>query len=164
MVGLDYAGKTTILYKLRLGEFIDTSNVPTSLHFGTDIVEHKHTVFVVWDVPGTEECRPLWNHYFQNAQGVIFVVDSSDHQRMDETRDLLITLLAEDELKDAIFLVFANKQDLPHAMNVDEVRDKLELNNISNKSMNIIATSAITGQGLHEGLNWFSRELKKRKT
>jgi GTPase SAR1 family protein len=67
----------------------------------------------VWDVGGQDKIRPLWRHYFQNTQGIIFVVDSNDRDRVDEARDELQRMLNEDELRDAQLLVFANKQDLP---------------------------------------------------
>ncbi|TXG48891.1 hypothetical protein EZV62_024766 [Acer yangbiense] len=71
------------------------------------------------------EIRPLWRHYFQNTQGLIFVVDSNDRDLVVEARDELHRMLNEDELRDAVLLVFANKQDLPNAMNAAEIADNL---------------------------------------
>ena len=75
MVGLDAAGKTTILYKLKLGDVVTT--IPT-IGFNVETVEYKNIKFTVWDVGGQDRIRPLWRHYFQNTQGLIFVVDSND--------------------------------------------------------------------------------------
>merc|ERR1711935_754919 len=111
-VGLDAAGKTTILYKLKLGEIVTT--IPT-IGFNVETVEYKNISFTVWDVGGQDKIRPLWRHYYQNTQGLIFVVDSSDRERIQESHDELHKMLNEDELRDAIVLVFANKQDLPNA-------------------------------------------------
>ncbi|KAL4866465.1 ADP-ribosylation factor family-domain-containing protein [Aspergillus spectabilis] len=110
MVGLDAAGKTTILYKLKLGEIVTT--IPT-IGFNVETVEYKNIQFTVWDVGGQDKIRPLWRHYFQNTQGIIFVVDSNDRDRIVEAREELQRMLNEDELRDALLLVFANKQDLP---------------------------------------------------
>ncbi|XP_048474908.1 ADP-ribosylation factor-like isoform X4 [Rhincodon typus] len=107
MVGLDAAGKTTILYKLKLGEIVTT--IPT-IGFNVETVEYKNISFTVWDVGGQDKIRPLWRHYFQNTQGLIFVVDSNDKERMSEAREELMQMLGEDELHDAVLLVFANKQ------------------------------------------------------
>merc|ERR1712167_63900 len=74
---------------------------------------------------GQDKIRPLWRHYYQNTQGVIFVVDSNDRDRVGEARDELHRMLNEDELREAVLLVFANKQDLPNAMNAAEITDKL---------------------------------------
>ncbi len=107
MVGLDAAGKTTILYKLKLGENVDT--LPT-IGFNVETVECKNINFTVWDVGGQDRIRPLWRHYYIDTQALIFVVDCNDRDRVKEARDELHQMLEEDELKDAVLLVFANKQ------------------------------------------------------
>jgi len=118
--------------------------------------------FTVWDVGGQDKIRPLWRHYFQNTQGLIFVVDSNDRERVGEAREELMRMLAEDELRDAILLVFANKQDLPNAMNAAEVTDKLGLHTLRNRNWYIQATCATSGDGLYEGLDWLAGQLKNR--
>ena len=90
MVGLDAAGKTTILYKLKLGEIVTT--IPT-IGFNVETVEYKNISFTVWDVGGQDKIRPLWRHYFQNTQGLIFVVDSNDRERVQEAKDELNKML-----------------------------------------------------------------------
>ena len=96
MVGLDAAGKTTILYKLKLGEVVTT--IPT-IGFNVETVEYKNISFTVWDVGGQDKIRPLWRHYYTNTQGLIFVVDSNDRDRIGEAHDELHRMLAEDELR-----------------------------------------------------------------
>merc|ERR1712154_633257 len=148
MVGLDAAGKTTILYKLKLGEIVTT--IPT-------------IGFTVWDVGGQDKIRPLWRHYYQNTQGLIYVVDSNDSDRIDAARDEMHRMLNEDELRDAVLLVFANKQDLPNAMSAAEMTDKLGLHGLrpSYRQWYIQACCATTGDGLYEGLDWLSATLSK---
>ncbi|KAJ1658019.1 hypothetical protein GGF44_002700 [Coemansia sp. RSA 1694] len=158
MVGLDAAGKTTILYKLKLGEIVTT--IPT-IGFNVETVEYKNISFTVWDVGGQDKIRPLWRHYFQNTQGIIFVVDSNDRDRISEAREELQRMLSEDELRDAHLLVFANKQDLPNAMNAAEITEKLGLQAIKNFKWYIQATCATSGDGLYEGLEWLSNSVKK---
>lgn len=159
MVGLDAAGKTTILYKLKLGEIVTT--IPT-IGFNVETVEYKNISFTVWDVGGQDKIRPLWRHYFQNTQGLIFVVDSNDRERIDEAKEELNRMLSEDELRDAIVLVFANKQDLPNALSAAEVTEKLGLNSLSNRQWYIQCTCATNGDGLYEGLDWLSNTLSKK--
>merc|ERR1719271_197356 len=118
MVGLDAAGKTTILYKLKLGEVVTT--IPT-IGFNVETGEYKNISFTVWDVGGQDKIHPLWRHYYQNTQGVIFVVDSNDRDRIDAARDKLHRMLNEPQLRNAALLVFANKQDLPNAMSAAEM-------------------------------------------
>ena len=156
MVGLDAAGKTTILYKLKLGEIVTT--IPT-IGFNVETVEYKNISFTVWDVGGQDKIRPLWRHYYQNTQGLIFVVDSNDKDRVGEAHDELHRMLSEDELREAIVLVSANKQDLPNAMSVAEVTDKLGLHSLRNRKWYIQATCATSGEGLFEGLDWLSANI-----
>jgi len=156
MVGLDAAGKTTILYKLKLGEIVTT--IPT-IGFNVETVEYKNINFTVWDVGGQDKIRPLWRHYFQNTQGLIFVVDSNDRERITEAHDELNKMLNEDELRDAAVLVFANKQDLPNAMSVAEITDKLGLHTLRSRKWYIQSTCATSGDGLYEGLDWLSNVL-----
>ncbi|XP_041852257.1 ADP-ribosylation factor 4-like [Melanotaenia boesemani] len=158
MVGLDAAGKTTILYKLKLGEIVTT--IPT-IGFNVETVEYKNISFTVWDVGGQDKIRPLWRHYFQNTQGLIFVVDSNDRERVTESAEELSKMLLEDELKDAVLLVFANKQDLPNALSVSELTERLGLQALRNKTWHIESTCATQGTGLYEGLDWLSKELSK---
>ncbi|XP_061718581.1 ADP-ribosylation factor 2 [Cydia pomonella] len=159
MVGLDAAGKTTILYKLKLGEIVTT--IPT-IGFNVETVEYKNISFTVWDVGGQDKIRPLWRHYYQNTQGLIFVVDSSDTKRIAEAENELANMLKEDELRDAVILVFANKQDMPNAMTAAELTNALNLNSLRNRRWYIQATCATQGQGLYEGLDWLSNELAKK--
>jgi len=159
MVGLDAAGKTTILYKFKLGEIVTT--IPT-IGFNVETVEYKNICFTVWDVGGQDKIRPLWRHYFQNTQGLIFVVDSNDRERVGEAREELMRMLAEDELREAVLLIFANKQDLPNAMNAAEITDKLGLHSLRNRNWYIQATCATSGDGLYEGLDWLSNQLASR--
>nr|XP_040047175.1 ADP-ribosylation factor 2a [Gasterosteus aculeatus aculeatus] len=160
MVGLDAAGKTTILYKLKLGEIVTT--IPT-IGFNVETVTYKNISFTVWDVGGQDKIRPLWRHYFQNTEGIIFVVDSNDRERVGEAKEELMRMLAEDELNQAALLVLANKQDLPNAMDAAEVTDKLGLQTLRKRDWYIQATCATGGDGLYEGLDWLSSKLKKGK-
>ncbi|CAK9163239.1 unnamed protein product, partial [Ilex paraguariensis] len=156
MVGLDAAGKTTILYKLKLGEVVTT--IPT-IGFNVETVEYKNINFTVWDIGGQDQISRLWRFYFSNTQGLIFVVDSNDRDRAGEARDKLHKLLNEDELKDAVLLVFANKQDLPNAMNAAEITDKLGLQSLRQQRWYIQSTCATSGEGLYEGLDWLSNNI-----
>ena len=106
MLGLDSAGKTTILFKLKLGEVV--SSVPT-IGFNVETVEFKNCKFNVWDVGGQDKIRGLWKHYYQNTEGLIYVIDSSDKERLHIAKEELHKMLAEEELKDTVLLVLANK-------------------------------------------------------
>ncbi|NXJ72989.1 ARF5 factor, partial [Rostratula benghalensis] len=113
-----------------------SSAVPASppTGFNVETVEYKNICFTVWDVGGQDKIRPLWRHYFQNTQGLIFVVDSNDRERVQESAEELQKMLQEDELRDAVLLVFANKQDMPNAMAVSELTDKLGLQTLRSRT------------------------------
>merc|ERR1719384_1257718 len=102
MIGLDAAGKTTILYKLKLGEIVST--IPT-VGFNVETLEYKNLKFTVFDVGGQDKIRPLWKHYYENANAIIFVVDSADLDRIDKGDDSAASELAkviqEPQLRDA---------------------------------------------------------------
>merc|ERR1712129_485423 len=160
MVGLDAAGKTTILYRLKLGEVVTT--IPT-IGFNVETVEYRNLSFTVWDVGGQDRIRPLWRHYFQGTNALIYVVDSNDRDRSEDAREELTKMLNEDEMRDAVLLVFANKQDLPNAMTAAEVTEKLGLQEMRNRQWYIQSACATTGDGLYEGLDWLSRTLSSAK-
>jgi small GTP-binding protein len=159
MLGLDAAGKTTVLYKLKLGEPVTT--IPT-IGFNVETIEYGRFNLNIWDVGGQDRLRPLWRHYFHNTQGLIYVVDANDVSRVNSARDELHKLLAEDELREAVLLVYANKQDLPCAIKPRELGDRLELHTITNRPWFIQGTCATTGDGLYEGLDWLGREISKK--
>jgi len=160
MVGLDAAGKTTILYRLKMDETVKT--IPT-IGFNVETLDYKGLNFTVWDVGGQDKIRVLWKHYYQNTDGLIFVVDSNDRDRIEDSAEELKKMLAEDELKDCILLVMANKQDLSDAMNPNEITEKLGLSSIKGRQWLVQGTSATRNQGLKEGLDWMAGVLLKKK-
>jgi ADP-ribosylation factor protein 1 len=151
------AGKTTLLYKLKLWDRVDT--VPT-IGFNVESIQYRNVNFTVWDVGGQDKIRPLWKYYFNNAQGLIFVVDSNDRDRLAEARDELQRVLGEPELERVKVLVFANKQDLPRAVNVAEVTEKLGLASMRGRQWFVQGCCGTTGEGLHEGLDWLATALR----
>lgn len=160
MIGLDAAGKTTILYKLKLGEVVST--IPT-IGFNVETVTYKNITFTVWDVGGQYKIRHLWRYYYQNTDALIFVIDASDADRMADVKKEFDDAIRSDELRDAAILIFANKQDMPHTMETSEIVDKLELNQLHNRKWFVQSTCATRATGLYEGLDWLSRELQKIK-
>merc|ERR1711957_353350 len=160
MLGLDAAGKTTVLYKLTLGEVVTT--IPT-VGFNVETLAYKNLNFTVWDIGGQDKIRRLWRHYYQGTDGLIFIVDSNDRERVEDAREELQNILREEEMQDAAVLVFANKQDLPNSMTAAEVTEKLGLHELRRQPWFIQGACATTGDGLYEGLDWLSRTLSTRK-
>lgn len=102
-----YRGKTTILYRLQIGEVVTT--IPT-IGFNVETVQYKNIKFQVWDLGGQTSIRPYWRCYYADTKAVVYVVDSSDRERLSINKAELLAMLEEEELVDAKLLVFANKQ------------------------------------------------------
>ena len=159
MVGLDNAGKTTILYRLKFDNVIST--VPT-IGFNVETVTYKNISFTVWDIGGQDKIRNLWRVYFSGSQAIIFVIDSSDRERIGEVKTELFRLLGEDELEHVQLLLFANKQDLPNAMSTTEIMEKLGLNELKNRAWFVQSACATKGEGLSEGLDWLANQIQNK--
>ncbi|RLN07677.1 ADP-ribosylation factor 1-like 2 [Panicum miliaceum] len=158
MLGLDAAGKTTILYRLHMGEVLST--VPT-VGFNVEKVQYKNVVFTVWDVGGQEKFRSLWKMYLSNSDALIYVVDSLDRERIGDARQEFQTIIKDPLMANSIILVFANKQDLRGAMSTDEVSEGLGLHDLRNRIWHIQGTCALRGEGLYDGLDWLASTLKQ---
>ena len=157
IIGLDNAGKTTILYKLHLREIVTT--VPT-VGFNVETMHYEGLKFQVWDLGGQTGLRPYWRCYYQDTNAVVFVVDSADRERLEFSKQELEIMLQEDELSGVPVLILANKQDMPGAMNYDEVSAGLGLDNIQNRQWQMFKTSAMEGTGLQEAFGWLANTLK----
>jgi ADP-ribosylation factor 1/2 len=160
MVGLDAAGKTTILYKLKLGEVVATA--PT-VGFNVETVEYKNINCTVWDIGGQDKIRALWKYYYENTHAIMFVVDSNDPERFDKARDEIHKMMNEDVLRDAILLIYANKQDLPNAASAATLTDKLGLHGLRGRKWYIQSCCGTTGAGLYEGMDWLTKTLVEQK-
>ena len=150
MLGLDAAGKTTVLYKLKLNEVVST--IPT-IGFNVETVQPvKNVSFTVWDIGGQDKIRPLWRHYFTNTHGLVFIVDSADHQRFTEAKEELDWILDSEEMKGVPLVVLANKQDLGSSQSASSVAEKLGLHMLRDREWYVQGTSAVSGDGLLEGM------------
>ena len=116
--------------------------------------------FQVWDLGGQTSIRPYWRCYYPNTDAIIFVVDSADTERMPIARGELAAMLEEEELRESILLVFANKQDQKGALNAQQVSDALALPEVRNRQWSIQETSALQGKGLFEGFDWLVTCIK----
>jgi ADP-ribosylation factor-like protein 1 len=160
ILGLDGAGKTTILYRLQIGEVVTT--IPT-IGFNVETVNYKNIKFQVWDLGGQTSIRPYWRCYYTNTDAIIYVVDSVDKDRIATSKEELLAMLDEEELKDAALLVFANKQDMEGAMSVMDVSNALGLSLLKERTWTIFKCSAVTGEGLTEGMDWLVNTIEGKK-
>ena len=206
MLGLDAAGKTTILYKLHIGEVLSTvptigergcsslsfspsralarlgaffslflglfpsttSSTTTSLSlslfpipgFNVEKVQYKNVLFTVWDVGGQEKLRPLWRHYFSNTDGLIYVVDCADRERVQKASQEFRSIVDDPLMRNAALLIFANKQDLPGAISPAALCEAFGLGEMRGRRWHVQGAVATKGEGLYEGLDWLAAALR----
>ncbi|KAG7331485.1 hypothetical protein KOW79_005454 [Hemibagrus wyckioides] len=176
MLGLDSAGKTTVLYRLKFNEFVNT--VPT-IGFNTEKIKlsngaAKGISCHFWDVGGQEKLRPLWKSYSRCTDGIIYVVDSVDVDRLEEAKTELHKVTKFAENQGTPLLVIANKQDLPRSLPVADIEKQLALNELTpSTAYHVQPACAIIGEGLHEGMDklvnregaepWFTANEHYRK-
>lgn len=159
MLGLDNAGKTTILKKFN-GE--DISIISPTLGFNIKTLEHRGFKLNMWDVGGQKSLRSYWRNYFESTDGLVWVVDSADRRRLQDCKTELHGLLQEERLSGATLIVFANKQDLPGALPADEIKQVLELDSIKTHHWLIVPCSAVTGENLLVGIDWILDDIAAR--
>jgi ADP-ribosylation factor-like protein 5B len=160
MVGLDNAGKTTLLYRLALGEAVVAtptvgSNVERLVHGGVTLE--------VWDLGGQQSLRAAWATYYRGSDAVVLVVDSADRARVASVKGELASLLSSADLAGAPLLVFANKQDARGACPAAELSELLGLHAIRGRDWHIQGCVALTGSGLAGGMDWLSQRLRQGK-
>eukprot|EP01135_Chromosphaera_perkinsii_P008932 Nk52_evm42s1524 gene=Nk52_evmTU42s1524 len=151
LLGLDNGGKTTLLKSLASE---DITQITPTQGFNIKSVLREGCKFNVWDIGGQKAIRPYWKNYFENADCLIYVIDSADKKRMEETGFELQTLLEEEKLKGIPLIVFANKQDLVNALPASEVSECLNLASIRDRKWQIQPCSAISGEGVQDGMEW----------
>ncbi|XP_061693451.1 ADP-ribosylation factor-like protein 11 [Syngnathoides biaculeatus] len=159
LMGLDSAGKTTLLARLLSGKVMDTT--PTiGFNVGTFDLD-KRTSLTVWDVGGQKSMRPNWRFYLDDCKALVFVVDSSDPSRMPEARKALKKVLKEEKLRGIPLMVLSNKVDQPDTMTVQEISDRLGMSNYPQLQWEIQACSALKGMGLHQAFASIAKLIKK---
>lgn len=165
ILGLNNAGKTSILYHLQLGHNITTQ--PTLGGNTEQLVipsgSGSTINFSCWDLGGQEQLRSYWRLYYENTDAVIFVIDAAERSRFPQAKAVLHKLLDEEPaLQHAVLLVFANKQDLAEAAAPADLAEMLELGKFKSRTWTMMGCSAATGSSLKEGLVWISEKLANR--
>ncbi|GAY46882.1 hypothetical protein CUMW_100390, partial [Citrus unshiu] len=158
--GLDNSGKTTIVLKIN-GE--DTSVISPTLGFNIKTITYQKYTLNIWDVGGQRTIRSYWRNYFEQTDGLVWVVDSSDLRRLDDCKMELDNLLKEERLSGASLLILANKQDINGALTPTEIAKVLNLEAMDKtRHWKIVGCSAYTGEGLLEGFDWLVQDIASR--
>lgn len=158
VLGLDNAGKTTILKKL---SDEDPTHIAPTQGFNIKSLMQGEFKLNVWDIGGQKSIRPYWRNYFDQTDALVYVIDSADRRRIEETGVELGQLLEEDKLAHVPVLVFCNKQDLMNALDPEEIADGLSLGSLENRTWQLQGCSAKTGEGLQEGMEWLVEQINQ---
>lgn len=161
MLGLDNAGKTTCVKKF-CGK--DTNSISPTLGFQITALTFMGCTLNVWDVGGQQSLRSYWRNYFEQTDGLIWVVDSNDADRLCDCKAELHDLLKEERLAGASLLIFLNKIDIPTALTPNEIERLLDIDTIrkGRRHVYLCACSAKTGQGLMDGISWMTKDVSSR--
>ncbi|NXW45105.1 ARL11 protein, partial [Nyctiprogne leucopyga] len=150
MLGLDFAGKSTLLYKLKSGQAVETC--PT-VGFNVESLQTPcHVSFTLWDVGGQGSLRASWPDYLEDTNTLIFVLDSTDTARLPEAAAALEEALSHPSMAGVPVLLLANKQDVPGALAPAELGERLRRGQLVGHRWVLQGCSAHTGQGLQEAL------------
>eukprot|EP01041_Mallomonas_annulata_P001826 gene1826-3537_t len=156
VLGLDNSGKTTILKKI---SDEDIAHVMPTQGFCIKSLVHEGFKLNVWDIGGQRSVRPYWRNYFDRTDALIYVIDSADQRRIEETSIELQQLLDEERLTGVPVLLFANKQDLLNALTPNEITAALDMDGLRDRTWHILPCSAKSGEGLQEGMEWVVEQI-----
>ena len=158
LLGLNNAGKTSVLYSLQLGKLIKTQ--PT-LGGNVEEIQYRNLTFLCWDLGGQAQLRSAWPLYYPGTNGVILVIDSTDRDKIAIIREELKCIVAHPDLQRAVLLILANKQDLSNAIPPENIVEELQLSHIIKHTWRIQPCSAVTQDGITAGMNWLAQQLKQ---
>lgn len=167
ILGIDKAGKTTLLEKLK-SQFLNIEGLPpdrivptVGLNIGR--VEVSNSKLVFWDLGGQPGLRSIWEKYYEEAHAVLFVVDAACPSRFEDAKSALEKVLRHEDLHGAPLLIVANKQDLAEAASAEELDRYLDLKKLGERVYKIQAVSAYEGIGIKESVNWLVDAMERSK-
>lgn len=167
MIGLDLSGKTTVLYRMKFNQYMNTA---TTIGFNCEKVRLNNKNYMIWDVGGQDKLRPLWRSYTRATDGIIFVVDSSKSDRFEEAKLELQKIYKSCQTTGvksgngaAPILVLANKQDLPNAADSAKIESVLGLKELGASFWHVQSICAVTGEGLEEGMARLTEMISMKK-
>nr|CAD7198581.1 unnamed protein product [Timema douglasi] len=162
VIGLNNSGKSTVINHFKNEEERTVDIVPT-VGFNVEKFKNQNVGFTAFDMSGEGRYRDLWEHYYKDCQGIIFVIDSSDRLRLVVVREELDLLLQHPDIsgRRLPILFFANKMDLRDALSSVKIASGLGLERILDKPWHICASNAVTGEGLQEGVEWLTQQIRE---
>ncbi|UKK01506.2 ADP-ribosylation factor [Theileria orientalis] len=160
ILGLDNAGKTTILKNLNKE---DITKIEPTVGFNIKSIQYQDYMLNFWDIGGQRSIRAFWRNYFENTDALIWVVDSVDVSRINMSRDEILKVLKEDRMCKTTLLIFANKQDIKGALSPKRIFELLKLDElVKDRSFMIFGSSGFNGEGIVQGIKWLVQDVSNR--
>lgn len=167
ILGIDKAGKTTLLEKMKSVysniEGIPPDRIIPTVGLNIGRIEVANSKLVFWDLGGQPGLRSIWEKYYEEAHAVIFVVDASCPSRFEDAKSALEKVLRHEDLQGAPLLILANKQDIPEAVSADELPQYLDLKKLDERVFMFEAVSAYDGMGIRESAEWLVEVMERSK-
>lgn len=171
ILGLDNAGKTTFLEQTKTKfnknfKAINPGKITTTVGLNIGKIDLEGIRLNFWDLGGQEELQSLWDKYYAESHAIIYVVDSSDTERIEESKQAFDQMMSNSSIGNIPLLLLANKQDLENCMSVSSVKNAFKENNhkIGRRDVKALGTSALRGDGLDEGIKWLVKCIKRNST
>ncbi|KAI5634655.1 ADP-ribosylation factor family domain-containing protein [Phthorimaea operculella] len=168
ILGLDNAGKTTYLEATKTKftkkyKAMNPNRITTTVGLNIGKIDVDGVRLSFWDLGGQQELQSLWDKYYAECHAVIYIVDSSDRERISESKETFDRMIASEHLSGVPLLVLANKQDIEDCMGVHTVKPIFNQNAhlIGARDIMLMATSALTGDGVDEGIRWLVDCIKR---
>lgn len=169
ILGLDNSGKTTFFEQLKSIYHLYSKPlekiVPTVGQNVATVPVDKYTLLKFWDVGGQEALRTMWSEYYRHAHGIIFVIDSTDNDRLEECCDSLLEIITDDDIESIPILMLANKQDCREKMEIEDIKQVFNrlASHLDARDSRVLPVSALTGEGIEDAAEWLLLRLKRNK-
>ncbi|CAH1775001.1 unnamed protein product [Owenia fusiformis] len=168
ILGLDNAGKTTYLEQTKTKftknyKAMNPAKITTTVGLNIGKIDIGPVRLNFWDLGGQEELQSLWDKYYAESHGVIYIIDSSDRERVDESKEAFEKMIQSEVLLGVPLLVLANKQDLKNCMSTSEVKQAFHdsAQKIGKRDCKVLGVSALNGDGVHEGIEWLKQCVER---
>ncbi|XP_065843314.1 ADP-ribosylation factor-related protein 1-like [Oscarella lobularis] len=161
ILGLDNAGKTTFLEQVK-GTYVPSykplshSQVTTTVGLNLGKIDVGSVQLTFWDVGGQRDLQSLWDKYYEECHAIVYVVDSSDRDRLEESFMAFNSVIEDDSLLAAPLLILANKQDVQGALSVDDIKSHFQASahKLNKRDCTVMSLSAIHGEGIQKSIEW----------
>lgn len=166
ILGVDRAGKTTLLEKLKSiylkGEGLPPDRVVPTVGLNIGRIEDAKAKLVFWDLGGQVSLRTIWEKYYEEAHAIMYVIDAATASSFEDSKSALEKVIRHEHLRGAPLLIVANKQDLPGAIDEEELAKFLH-KELDERTYTFQAVSAYDGRGIKSGIDWLVEQMEKSK-